>query len=111
MTTEQFIYWLQGFLEISNAKELNETQTQIIRDHIGLVLAKQTPDRWNQPTITITPPYTPPVYPHLPNQPLCETGEQTFCHSENQWQDREVKDLLKKLKPTAKSHKSNQPKC
>lgn len=45
MTTEQFCYWMQGFFEISNPKELNAKQVQIIKDHLNLVFNKQTPDR------------------------------------------------------------------
>lgn len=45
MTTEQFTYWLNGFFEISDAKTLNEKQIKIIKDHLSLVLDKQTPDR------------------------------------------------------------------
>lgn len=79
MTQEQFIYWLQGFLEISNAQTLNETQIQIIRDHLALVLTKQTSERWNQPTPTFTPPTQPSPY-ELPNLPICGTdSDQLFC--------------------------------
>jgi len=45
MTTEAFIYWLQGYFEISDAKTLNEKQVSIIKDHLALVLKKETPDR------------------------------------------------------------------
>ena len=45
MTTENFAYWLQGFMEISNTKELDERKTQIIKDHLALVFKKVTPDR------------------------------------------------------------------
>jgi hypothetical protein len=45
MTPENFTYFLQGFLEISNAKKLDETQVQIIKDHLDLVFNKVTPDR------------------------------------------------------------------
>jgi hypothetical protein len=47
MTHEQFIVWLHGFFEISEAKELNEKQTQIIKDHLNLFFNKQTPNREN----------------------------------------------------------------
>lgn len=45
MTQENFVYWLNGFLEISDAKKLNEKQVQIIKDHLALVFDKQTPNR------------------------------------------------------------------
>ena len=45
MTPENFVYWLQGYLELSNVSELSKEQTQIIRDHIKLVFDKKTPTR------------------------------------------------------------------
>jgi hypothetical protein len=45
MTPEQFVFWLQGFMETANPKVVNETQTQIIKDHLALVFNKETPDR------------------------------------------------------------------
>ena len=49
MTPEQFCYWLQGFFEISNVDSPNSNITPerelVIRDHLKLVFAKETPDR------------------------------------------------------------------
>lgn len=45
MTPEQFVYWLQGFVEISGKKELDAAQMQIVQDHLDLVLTKVTPER------------------------------------------------------------------
>lgn len=42
MTTEQFTYWLQGYFELSGATSLNEEQVKVIKEHIVLVLKKQT---------------------------------------------------------------------
>lgn len=44
MNPINFVYWLQGFLEIGDPKSLNEVQIQEIRNHIALVLDKQTPN-------------------------------------------------------------------
>ena len=44
MTAENFVFWLNGLLEISDPKSLNEKQIKIIKDHIALVLEKKTPD-------------------------------------------------------------------
>ena len=44
MTPEQFAYWLQGFMEMADPKELNTTQTQQIKDHLKLVFDKKTPE-------------------------------------------------------------------
>jgi len=46
MNEIQFIYWMQGFFEISGVERgLTERETQIIKDHLALVFDKQTPDR------------------------------------------------------------------
>lgn len=52
MTAENFCYWAQGFFEISNAKFLDEVRTQILKDHLALVLKKETPNYvWNQDVV------------------------------------------------------------
>lgn len=43
MNERDFVYWLQGYLEMSGAKTLNEEQVKIIKDHIKLVAVKVTP--------------------------------------------------------------------
>lgn len=45
MTEKDFVYWLQGFFEISQEEKLSKKQVQIIRDHLELVLKKETPNR------------------------------------------------------------------
>lgn len=42
MTAEQFCYWLQGFLEMGDPSEMNETQTRMLKEHLGLVFVKVT---------------------------------------------------------------------
>ena len=37
MTSRDFCYWLQGFLEVANPSELNATQTEAIKRHLSLV--------------------------------------------------------------------------
>jgi len=37
MTSRDFAYWLQGFFEISENKEITENQTQIIKNHLNMV--------------------------------------------------------------------------
>lgn len=54
MTHEQFVVWLHGFFEISDAKELNEKQVQVIKDHLDLFFKKESPDR-DKKTIQIDP--------------------------------------------------------
>lgn len=49
-----FVYWLQGFVEIANTDTISEKQWQIIKDHLKLVFDKKTPDR-NQITVAPNP--------------------------------------------------------
>ena len=44
MTPEQFVYWLQGFMEMAEPKNLSEKQVQMIKDHLAQVFTKKTPD-------------------------------------------------------------------
>lgn len=42
MTPENFVYWLQGHLELSEKGGLTAQQVKVIREHIALVLQKVT---------------------------------------------------------------------
>ena len=44
MTSEQFAYWLQGFVEINGGKQPTKEQWQIIQDHLKTIFHKVTPD-------------------------------------------------------------------
>lgn len=55
MTPEQFIYWLQGFMEVADPKSMDEKQLQVVKDHIALVLKKETPNRSLQIPILADP--------------------------------------------------------
>ena len=37
MESKSFIYWLQGFFELSETNSLSERQTEIIKNHLKLV--------------------------------------------------------------------------
>jgi hypothetical protein len=37
MTPRDFAYWLQGFFEVSNAKDLSQDQVATIKNHLNLV--------------------------------------------------------------------------
>lgn len=66
MTAEQFVYWLQGFMEVGQPRSLNDGQIQVIKDHLKLVFDKQTPDRTPQGTDPIIPTGSiqgPPFFP------------------------------------------------
>jgi len=73
MTPENFVYWLQGYLELNNAagpgissaapgviRYLNSKQIKIIQDHLNLVLEKKTPNNKN-PFSLNHPPYIPVI--------------------------------------------------
>lgn len=42
MTTEQFAYWLQGFVELSDGKPPTKEQWSKIEEHLQLVFTKVT---------------------------------------------------------------------
>lgn len=49
MTPEQFVYWLQGYVEICKPQERSNEYYDVaawqeIKNHLDLVLLKQTPD-------------------------------------------------------------------
>ena len=37
MQSRDFVYWLQGYFEISDAKTIGEKETDIIKKHLNLV--------------------------------------------------------------------------
>lgn len=42
MTPEQFVYWLQGYLELTDCAQLSSRQVKCIREHLALVLKHVT---------------------------------------------------------------------
>ena len=91
MTSEQVVYWLQGYLELSGAKEFNEQQVQVIKDHIQLVMKKVTPNIIPYPNVGYIPTLTsdkvqlypdgPKVYPNNTLQGIPDSPHkfETFC--------------------------------
>lgn len=66
MTSEQFVYWLQGFSELSGKPPTGE-QWAAIQDHLKLVFDKKTPEYpW---TIDRTTPIT------FPYEVTCSAGK------------------------------------
>ncbi len=49
MSPEHFVYWLQGFMELADPKELDAKELQIIKDHLKEVFNKVTPQRYQLP--------------------------------------------------------------
>lgn len=45
MNAQEFAYWLQGWMELENPTNINQEQTQMIKDHLALVFKKETPIR------------------------------------------------------------------
>ena len=65
MTAEQFVYWLQGYMEIANPSSLGVGETRIIKDHLDLVFNKKTPEREEkkEPGINLVYDFTSPIIP------------------------------------------------
>ncbi len=42
MNSQDFCYWLQGFLEMGDPKELNESQVKMLKQHLNLVFVNVT---------------------------------------------------------------------
>ncbi len=74
MTPEQFCYWLQGFVELTNSDKdaiLDAPEWKMIKDHLKEVFHKKTPERgqvtapnapYQSPQAAQMPPY------QFPNQ-------------------------------------------
>ena len=67
MTPEQFAYWLQGFVEISDMSlPPNSKEWQVIKDHLATVFKKVTPLTYGPGIVTTPtmPKNTPPNWPN-----------------------------------------------
>ena len=60
MNEKEFVYWLQGFFELSGAEQLDQTQVKMIKEHLQLVFEKKTQTAYEQPK----KPYTIEVRPN-----------------------------------------------
>lgn len=49
MTPQDFTYWLQGFVEMTEADTISDAQWKMIKDHLKLTMNKQTP-KYNLPS-------------------------------------------------------------
>lgn len=53
MNSEKFVYWLQGFVELTESDggspHISEKQWLVIKDHLKLVFDKKTPSRSESP--------------------------------------------------------------
>lgn len=41
MTSRDFVYWFQGFLEIGKVEQINKEQLEVVRTHINMVFAEE----------------------------------------------------------------------
>lgn len=49
MNSNDFIYWLQGFVELTDADSITTEQWLIIKEHLALVVNKETKNCINAP--------------------------------------------------------------
>jgi hypothetical protein len=112
MTPENFCYFLQGFLELSQhsdgPKHLNEKQIEEIKNHLKLVMTKVTPDLSAKGVYPVFPDTFPQVYCSttdfskiLSSPPVqvvtCGSTDPTFLE---QWKiDEEERKKHKKTQP------------
>lgn len=61
MTEKDFVFWLQGFVELTETDNISEKQWLVIKDHLKLVFDKKTPDRSEEFKLNIKPNSTGPV--------------------------------------------------
>lgn len=69
MTQDQFVYWLQGFVELTETEQPSKAQWAAIKDHLKLVFTKVTPQLGKSLPVTPALPVQPvpfPSYPPLP---------------------------------------------
>ena len=72
MEPRDFVYWLQGFIELNGGKEPTPEQWQMIKDHLGTVFLKVTP--------TYPNPTWPWVNPNpMPFEVTCGTKPNLIC--------------------------------
>lgn len=68
MTEQQFVYWIQGWIELNGGKQPDEAQWKMICDHLKTVFVK------------VTPPLS------FPNHPIFPRDKQVEPHMP--WQDK-----------------------
>jgi len=72
MTSRDFCYWLQGFFEVSEARQLNVDQTEKIKKHLNLVFKHEIdPSMGNQEHQN--------ALNHLHNNPTIPGGSVVRC--------------------------------
>jgi hypothetical protein len=73
MNHDQFVYWLQGFVEMNGGKQPTKEQWKMITDHLKLCFNKVTPPYQIRPlSEEMTPYHTNPLQP--PFKVTCTTA-------------------------------------
>jgi hypothetical protein len=119
MTAEQFVYWLQGFMEITDPVKLNKKETQQIKNHLKLVFDKKTPDV-SLPIIQREDPFRITPYqitcddnnnfPDLMTTPVCSTTTITTTPLDPDIQTA-MNNFAKEAKTESKRNRFNGLKC
>lgn len=85
MTSNDFTYWLQGYVEITNGAQPDATQWAIIKDHLALVFNKVTPKRFED-SFALPSAHPDSIYlsgcgmkPFLPDDPTLPTPDLRIC--------------------------------
>lgn len=55
MTEKDFVFWLQGFIELTETDSISDKQWLVIKDHLKLVFDKVTPVRTTEYNPTYPP--------------------------------------------------------
>ena len=72
MSPENFCYWLQGWLEIQDPKQITEPQIKEIQNHLDLVFTKVTPTVAKIPSVGF-------ILPERDCATLKIVDEQPYC--------------------------------
>lgn len=83
MNPRDFLYWLQGFMEVANPETITKEQVEMIKRHLSLAFIKVT-ETDNPPIIIPNTPYPPPLSPWEPNDVYkpniyCATNVPPIC--------------------------------
>jgi hypothetical protein len=118
MTPEQFVYWLQGYMEMANPSSLNMRETRIIKDHLALVFDKKTPERGGNGGLDLNLMYSFPgqssplrVDENGLDKKFCSSSDQSYSTTPICLNLDSSNTLPKKEKSNDKKPKTPQVKC
>lgn len=81
MTTKDFCYWLQGFIEVGDPKTITEGQLKVIKEHLSLVFRHEVKSPTNTISIDDLPdamgkrPTLPPIVPLRDEKMYCQAAD------------------------------------